>query len=180
MSNQSNDQLIEIAVIGKTVGLKGELKLHLKTDFPEQFKPQKKFKTDSLELTIEYINLKRNLIKFKGFDTPETAKKLTNKKLFTTIQQTREDCCLKDGEYFWFDIKGCEVYENDKKLGIVTNIERILNNDYLNIKTDTTLVQNKYPKNFLIPFIKGVYIKKVMIEDKKIFVTGGFDLLEAS
>ena len=32
------DELLEVAKIGKTIGLKGALKLHDKSDFPKQFK----------------------------------------------------------------------------------------------------------------------------------------------
>ena len=45
-------------------------------------------------------------------------KKLTNKNLFTTIERTRKECRVGNGEYFWFDIEGCKVIEDGKVLGI--------------------------------------------------------------
>ena len=103
---------IPIAKIGKSFGVKGWVKLHLLTDFPEQFKIGKTFQSDNLEVTIEYINLKNNTIKFKNYNTPEEAKKLTNKILYTNKHQSKKDIKLKKDEWFWFDIIGCEVYED--------------------------------------------------------------------
>jgi 16S rRNA processing protein RimM len=167
---------IPIAKIGKTYGVKGWQKLHLLTDFPEQFKVGAIFGSDKINLTIEKIDLKRNLVKFKGIDTPEDAKKLTNRVLYSTPEKTREDIKLKKDEYFWFDIIGCDVIENDKILGKVIDIERA-DVDYLVIKTNESLVKEKYPKRFLIDFKRNV--DKVDIENKKIYAKGAIELLES-
>jgi 16S rRNA processing protein RimM len=167
---------IPIAKIGKTYGVKGWQKLHLLTDFPEQFKPGATFESDKINLTIEKIDLKRNLVKFKGIDTPEDAKKLTNRVLYSTSEKTKEEIKLKDNEYFWFDIIGCDVIEKDKLLGKVIDIERV-DVDYLVIKTNESLVKEKYPKRFLIDFKRNV--DKVDIENKKIYAKGATLILES-
>jgi 16S rRNA processing protein RimM len=167
---------IPIAKIGKSYGIKGWQKLHLLTDFPEQFKPGETFSSDKTDLTIEKIDLKRNLVKFEGVDTPEDAKKLTNRKLYTTEEETRERIKLKKGEYFWFDIEGCDVYENGKRLGKVKEIQRA-DVDYLLINTDENLIKEGYPKRFMIDFKRNV--KEVDIQNKKIQTSGAFDLLES-
>ncbi len=167
---------IPIAKIGKTYGIKGWQKLHLLTDFPSQFKPNTTFESDKITLTIEKIDLKRNLVKFKGIDTPEDAKKLVNRYLYTTKEATRENIKLKENEYFWFDIEGCEVYENDELLGVVKEIERA-DVDYLVINTDKKLIEKGYPKRFLIDFKR--HIKDVDIEDKKITANGAKDILDS-
>ena len=167
---------IPIAKIGKSHGLKGWQKLHLLTDFPGQFKPGREFPSDKINLTIEKIDLKRNLVKFKGVDTPEDAKKLTNRMLYSTIEKSKEDIKLKENEYFWFDIIGCNVFENDKKLGRVKEIERA-DVDYLVINTDENLINEGYPKRFLINFKRNV--KDVDIENKKITATGAIDILDS-
>ena len=167
---------IPIAKIGKSHGLKGWQKLHLLTDFPGQFKPGREFLSDKTNLTIEKIDLKRNLVKFKGVDTPEDAKKLTNRMLYSTIEKSKEDIKLKENEYFWFDIIGCDVFENDKKLGRVKEIERA-DVDYLVINTDENLIKEGYPKRFLINFKR--HVKDVDIENKKITATGAIDILDS-
>ena len=173
---------IPIAKIGKTYGVKGWQKLHLLSDFPEQFKPNTTFSSDKIELTIEKVDLKKGVVKFKGFDTPEDAKKLTNRVLYTTEEETKSNVKLKENEYFWFDIIGCEVKEKEASssnfivLGKVIDIERA-DVDYLVIKTDKNLVQKGYPKRFLIDFKRNT--KNVDIENKQIEATGAIDILES-
>jgi 16S rRNA processing protein RimM len=168
-----------IAQIGRAVGLKGELKLNLHTDFPEQFKKGVSFETPRGKLEIENYNQKRGLIKFKGFDTPEDAKALTNIKLYSTEEETKKRCSLKDGEYFWFDIIGCEVIEGVEVVGKVKDIQRVLDIDYLLISTADEFIKQDLPKTFLIPYIDR-YIESVDIENKKIFVKDAIDILKAS
>jgi 16S rRNA processing protein RimM len=167
---------IPIAKIGKSYGVKGWQKLHLLTDFPEQFKPGAVFESDKTDLTIEKIDLKRKIVKFKGIDTPEDAKKLTNRVLYSTPEKTKQEIKLKENEYFWFDIIGCDVIEKDKVLGKVIDIERV-DVDYLVIKTDESLVKQGFPKRFLIDFKRNV--DKVDVENKKIYAKGAIELLES-
>jgi len=163
---------IPIAKIGKTYGLKGWQKIHFLTDFPQQFKKGATFHSDKIELTVENIDLKRKLVKFKGFDTPEAAQKLVNRKLYTTEEETRKNIELKENEYFWFDIIGSEIIENGEKLGVVKDIERYNDSDYLII--DTGLEK---PKRFLIEFKRNV--DSVDLESKKIYTSGAKELLES-
>jgi 16S rRNA processing protein RimM len=180
---------IPIAKIGKTYGIKGWQKIHLLTDFPEQFKPNTTFESDKINLTIEKIDLKRKLVKFKGIDTPEDAKKLTNRMLYTTEEQTKENIKLKENEYFWFDIIGCDVIENGEwrmengeclkgeiKLGKVKDIERV-DVDYLVIDTDEKLINQGYPKRFLIDFKR--HVKDVDVSNKKITANAALELLDS-
>jgi len=168
---------IPIAKIGKTYGIKGWQRIHLLTDFPEQFKNGKTFPSDKIDLTIEKIDLKRGLVKFKGIDTPEDAKKLTNRMLYTTKEQTKEDIKLQKNEYFWFDIIGCDVYEEGELLGRVKEIERANETDYLVINTNPELIEKKYPKRFLIDFKR--HVKDVEVENKKIEASGAKDILKS-
>jgi len=78
-----------IAQIGKTVGLHGDLKLHLHTDFPEQFKKGGIYPSDRGNLEIADINPKRGIVRFRGYESLESAKKLTNTKLYADEEQTK-------------------------------------------------------------------------------------------
>jgi 16S rRNA processing protein RimM len=179
MSKQSN-KLLHIATIGKSVGLKGDMKLHIKSDFPEQFKKGASFFINEKEsLIISDVNHERALVKFSGYFSPEDTKKLTNKQLYTTIERTRNECHLEDGEYFWFDIEGCSVVEDGEVLGIVEEVERISITNYLNVKTDEKLVEKGFAKTFLIPFNQPFRVS-IDIDKKVITVSGGIDILEAS
>ena len=170
---------LTIATIGKSVGLWGEVKLHLHTDFEEQFKKGSSFLTDkNQKLTIENYNPQRGVVKFLGVTTLDDAKRLTNQKLLSSLEDSRENCELNDGEYFWFDIIGCEVKEDDKTLGKVKDIQRITANDMLEIKTDKSLVSKGLEKSFLIPYVKDVYIDRVDLENKTIYTKDAYSLLE--
>ncbi len=168
-----------IAQIGKTVGLWGDLKFHLHTDFPEQFKIGSFFESDRGELEIVDINLKRGIIRFRGYEAIDIAKKLTNCKIYISQSKTEKECILSESEHFWFDIIGCDFYDNSEKLGKVSDIQRILDLDYLLISTSKSLIDEGFAKTFLVPYIPR-YIIKSDITLKKIETKDTKDILEAS
>jgi len=178
MSNLKTNRF-QVAKLGKAIGLYGEMKFHVKSDFPEQFQAGAIFDSKRGELEIEMYNPERDLVKFKGVDSVEAAKKLTNVDLFTTEEKTRQDIKLDEGQYFWFDIVESSVYEGNLLLGKVTDIERLGVTDYLNLKTDADLVSKKMPNSFLIPYLDN-FVLEVDTKAKIIKVQGGFDILEAS
>ena len=174
----SNDNSL-IAQIGRTIGLWGDLKFHLHTDFPEQFKVGKTYKSNRGNLTIADINFTRGTIRFTGYESIDSAKKLTNTKLFANEEQTKENCDLKEGQHFWFDVIGCVVKQDDEVLGLVEDIQRMADTDYLSVKTEESLVETGLSKHFLLPYIER-YIIKVDTEEKIVYTKDAKDILEAS
>ena len=170
---------VYVGKVGKSVALKGENRFIADTDFPEQFRKGASFETKKGTLTIESFDPVRSLIKFEGVNTPEDAKKLTNTELYTTLDATKSDCNLEEGEYFWFEVIDCKIFDEDRLLGQVESIERINETDYLLIKTDELLRKEKLAKVFMIPYIDK-FIVNEDIGNKRIDVKGGFDILEAS
>ena len=168
-----------IAQIGRTVGLWGDLKFHLHTDFPEQFKAGATFQSSRGTLTIADVNPKRGTVRFQGYESIDDAKKLTNVKLYADEAQTKANCDLEEGQHFWFDIIGCQVEESGEVLGVVSEIQRLADVDYLVIKTDTHLVEAGLPKAFLLPYIER-YIIQADTDAKRIEVKDAKDVLEAS
>jgi 16S rRNA processing protein RimM len=181
MSNRpEKKELLYVATLGRTVGLKGDMKLHDKSDFPEQFSAGATFYLkNGGTIRLAHVNQDRGLVRLEGIDSPEAAKRYVNADLFTTYEATREQCALEAGEHFWFDIIGCEVVEDGRELGVVTEMERIGAVDYLSVKTDALLVAQGEVKSFLIPnqrpFVISIDVAKKIIE-----VEGGYDLLQAS
>lgn len=174
------DNKVFTAKLGKTVGLAGLLKVYIESDFPEQFKKGNSFVTNkNITLTIESYNPKNDSIKFEGIDSIDDAKKLVNQQLFSTFEQTRDTCNLKEKEFFWFDIMKCKIIEDSKLLGEVIDVHRYPISDYLEIATDSVLVEEGLPKTFLVPYIDQ-YIIKVEIKDKTIFTKDCFAILENS
>jgi len=172
---------IYVAKLGKAVGLQGYLRLFIDSDFPKQFKKGAIFTTNrKLELKVLDYNETQELIRFEGYLDMNSAKKLTNSELFTSIENTKEFCKLKENEHFWFDLISCEVYENGLRLGKVRDIHRFPLSDYLEISTDIKLINKNLPKTFLIPHIFDKFILNVDIKLKKIFVKNSYDILESS
>ncbi|SFP94298.1 ribosome maturation factor RimM [Hydrogenimonas thermophila] len=170
---------LPIARIGKTVGLRGDLRLNLLSDFPEQFKKGATFMSDRGDLTVSSFNAERGTIRFEGIDNIDDAKRLTNAYLYTTKEATEEACKLNEGEYFWYQIIGLEVDDNGNLLGKVEEIERLAGTDYLLVKTDPALVEDGFAKSFLVPYVER-YIDRVDLQEGKVFTTGAKVILEAS
>ena len=173
---------IYVAKLGKAVGLKGQLRLFIESDFPEQFKINSTFTTNKKkELTIETLNGAKDLVKFVGIDSVEEAKKLTNSLLFTSAQESKENIQLEKNQYFWFDIIDCFIYEDSILLGTVKDIQRMPIDDYLLIETSKELLEKYDSKvtSFMIPY-NDSFIKSVDIDKKTIESIGGIDIFEAS
>lgn len=171
---------IYVAKLGKSVGLKGEMKIFIDSDFPEQFKSGATFTTNKkIKLTVKSFNQNRETICFEEIKDIDEAKKLTNQELFSSIERTKESCTLNKNQYFWFDIITCKIYEDDILLGKVLDIHRYPISDYLEIETDNSLVKDGLPKVFLLPY-EDNYILNVDIESKTITVKDAKAILENS
>ena len=172
---------IYVAKLGKAVGLKGQVRLIMDTDFPSQFKKDAIFTTNkNIQLKVVEYNTSRELIKFEGYDDMDAAKRLTNQELYSSYENTKEECILEENEFFWFDVVDCKVIENGQDLGIVKDIHRYPLEDYLEIKTSKELVSKDLPKVFLVPYNTENYILNVDIENKTIEVKNSLEILENS
>ncbi len=179
MKRNANEPL-HIATIGRCVGLRGDLKLHLHTDFPQQFKPGTTFATDRKgDVTIHAYDHDKGLVQFVGYQDRESAAKLTNQRLYTTMARTLEECPLEAGQYYWFELEGATVEEAGLPLGVVSEIERIADTDYLVVRTDAALVAEGASGRFYIPYIPR-YVLAFEKESRKVITEGARDILEAS
>lgn len=155
---------VSVAKIGRSTGFKGEVFLHLLSDFPESLQSGNIYLSQFGNLTLESYQAKRSIAKFIEINSKEAAKKIVNLVLYTTQEQCKQQCKLKENEFFWFELVGSEIVENGEILGVVSEIERFCAQDYLSVKTDFALVAQNFPKSFLIPYnaryILGVESKK--------------------
>jgi len=176
----NKDSLIEVAQVGRLVGLKGELKLNLHCDFPEQFKKGNSFVTPKGEtLEVHSFNQSRGLISFVGYQSRESAAKLVNTFLLSTEEKSTKECALNEGEFFWFEVMGSQVIDDGICLGVVEEIERIVNTDYLVIKTDEALLKKGLVKSFYIPYIDRYIVSFDKIK-KEILTKDSLGILENS
>lgn len=174
-----NDKIV-VAKIGKAFGVKGELLLHILSDFPESIKSGSTYLYDRGFLVVKSFDESRSIISFEKIDNREDARLLTNCYLYTTKDATESTCVLNEDEYFWFDIIGASIYENSELLGIVDDIDRFSSSDFLCVKTDDGLVLQGMPKKFLIPYTNRYILQVENTNPKQIFVQFCRDILENS
>lgn len=171
---------IYVAKLGKTIGLNGTMKVYIDSDFPEQFKKNAIFTTQkNRSLTIENFNPHNSTVKFVDINSVEEAKKLTNSHLFTSMEATKEECELKENQYFWFDLMDCTLIENGETLGKIVDIQRLPLDDYFVIETSKELQEKELSKQFLVPYNEQ-FIQDVDIKNKQITVINTKAILEAS
>ncbi|QQF51819.1 16S rRNA processing protein RimM [Campylobacter fetus subsp. venerealis] len=171
---------VEVCILGKTVGLKGALKLHDRSDFPNQFKKGAKFyDINSKEFVIKSYDRNNNLVIFENYDSIDLAKTLVNYILYRSINDTIRDCKLAKDEFFYFDIVGCNVFEDKILLGEVIDILEVGAGFLFSIKTEDDLVKAGLNSNFYIPYNDN-FTQNIDIKSKKIHVKNSLDILKNS
>ena len=156
-SLQSEVKEIIVGKVGAARGLDGTLKMIPLTDFEGRFDDLEQISVGGKIFAVESVKHigGQIFIKFAGVDSRESARALTNK--FLTVDR-KDAAPLDDGEFYIFDVIGCEVFDGDKKLGTVTNVLRTGSNDVFEVDG-----------NILIPALKSA-VKSIDIAGKKILV----------
>lgn len=162
-------ELLQVAHLGKTVGLKGGLRLYNLSDFPTQFKKGAKFLLEDGEiLEISSFNRENSVVIFKDYTDLDLAKVLVNRTIFQTREATKSGIKLKKGEFFYFDILGLEIYENNEILGIVDDILEVSSGYLFQVQTSESLVESGFSRIFLIPYVDK-YVCEISLLEHKIF-----------
>ena len=156
-SLQSEVKEIIVGKVGAARGLDGTLKIIPLTDFEGRFDGLKEISIGGKIFRVEGVKHigEQLFMKFAGVDSRESARALTNK--FLTVDR-KDAAPLDDGEFYTFDIIGCEVFGGDKKIGTVTNVLKTGSNDVFEVD-----------EKILIPALKSV-VKEIDIVAKKILV----------
>lgn len=159
---------IAVAIIGKSHGLKGELKLYPFTNLPEIIESLDEVflynENKKQILVAKILNLRLAdgyyIVKLKGVDSVNDAKKFVGTKVYIKKEELPE---LSEWEYYFFEIVGSSVFdEKGKFLGVVDEVIQTGSND--------VLVINKGKENEqLIPIIYD-YILSIDKKNKKIVV----------
>lgn len=150
---------IIIGKLGKARGLDGTLKIIPLTDFENRFDDMKEISVGGIIMQVENVKHIGGeiFVKLLGIDTREQARTLTNK--FLTVDR-KNVAPLEDGEFYTFDIIGCEVFDGEKFFGKVENVLKTGSNDVFQVQGE---------REILIPALKSV-VKKIDIAEKKIFI----------
>ena len=168
------EDLVAIARIVKTRGLRGETVADVLTDFPERFEDLETVfavktggKREELKIENFWFQKDRIILKFSGIDSVEAAENLRNVEICVPES---EAVALEEGEYFDWELEGCAVETVDgEQIGRVKEIMR----------TGATeiLVVEGAEKEYLIPFVETICIE-VEVENKLIKIDAPEGLLE--
>lgn len=182
MSRDENAQditgeLVAVALVVKTRGIKGEVVANILTDFPERF--------DGLETLIAiYPNGKREeliienfwfqsdriVFKFEGYNTPEAAQALIKCELAVMEDEAVE---LEEDEFYDWQLQGCRVETiGGESIGTVREVLKNSGNEILAIDSKT-----EKGRDYLIPFVNAICVE-VDVENKLIRIDPPEGLLE--
>lgn len=168
------EDLVAIANIVRTRGLKGEVVADILTDFPERFESLDivtgvREGGERLVLKIEkfWFQNGRVILKFAGFDTVESGETLRNIEICIPESDAVE---LDEGEYFDWELAGCKVQTVDgDEIGTVKELMRTGGTELLVVEGET--------KEYLIPFAEAICVE-VDIENKLIKIDPPEGLLD--
>ncbi|MCM3632062.1 ribosome maturation factor RimM [Paenibacillus camelliae] len=160
-----------VGVIVNTHGIRGELKVLSKTDFPEErFTKGNRLMMfndetgQSEEIEIERSREQKGLyyVKLKGFDNINDVEKYKGWVIRVSEEAQGQ---LDDGEYFYHQIIGCEVYTEEEEL--LGTVKEILSPG----ANDVWVVEPSVPggKQILLPVIDPV-VRNVDVAAKRITV----------
>lgn len=159
-------EYFEIGLVSNTHGLKGELKVRPYTENAKRFDKIrkvliKKSENSFEEYEVQSVRYQKDivLLKLKGIDDIEIAEKLKTQSLFIPREDAKE---LDKNEFFIADLIGCDIYENEEKIGVLTDI-------FTAGAADVYVVKRSGKKDLLLPALESI-IKSVDIENKKIDV----------
>ena len=168
------NDLVAIAKIVKSRGLRGEVSANILTDFPERFEDLESViallpNGERRDLKIEDFRFQKNriLLTFEEIDSIEAAENLRNAEICVPES---EAVALEEDEYFDWELAGCEVETVEgEKIGCVKELMRTGGTEIL--------VVEGAEKEFLIPFAETI-CTEVDVENKLIRVDAPEGLLE--
>ena len=163
--------------IGKILnfhGVQGEAKIGYsknREDFLSELKEvfvQEGSEYKLLEVVRIRFTPKCGIIKFKGIDSLNDILEYKNRLLFVEEKTAREH--LDTDEYLIDELVGLDVFDKDKKVGVVVGVSNNGASDLISIKTNSKKV-------CLVPFVKAI-VPVVDIKNKKIMINNLEGLLE--
>jgi len=154
----------EMVIAGKihgTHGIKGDLKIEI---FPPNFRLPgiiyiKDKEGNYIPLHVEAYSKKKGLIRFKGYDSLEKAKKLKHRYFYVETSKLPK---LDKDTFYEYQILDSEVIYNNKVVGKVVKIDDRLSTAYLIIKCTDDKIRH-------LPFIKE-FVKDIDPQNRKIYI----------
>src|ERR1700694_3860979 len=105
-----------VARLLRARGIKGELAAFPLTEHPERLKTVY-VREKPLEVERAWTHKDRLILKFRGVDTRTDAEKREGAEVSIPAEERPP---APDGEYYLSDLVGCEVFDGNRRIGIVT------------------------------------------------------------
>jgi len=169
------DDLIVVARVARTRGLRGEVVADLYTDFPGRFDGLDHViaiapdgSRRSLQIEEHWFHGNRIVFKFAGFDSIDEAKELAGSQLAIPATDRVE---LPAGMFYEWELAGCRVEDLDGKL--IGEVREVMHTGGVEI----LVVAGAEGREFLIPMAREICVE-VDVEQKIVRVDPPEGLLE--
>lgn len=160
------DNLLEIGKIVNTHGLRGDVKIVVWMDYPENFESIETayaaVKGGYKKLTVQGIKYQKNnlIVKFKELNDINEAEPLKNSVIYAEREELGE---LPEGTHYIVDLLGLDIVDEDgNHIGVLEDVFNTGANDIYDVKREGK-------KNLLLPVIDEV-VKNIDIENGRIVV----------
>ncbi|ALM56841.1 ribosome maturation factor RimM [Staphylococcus equorum] len=165
---------VEVGKIVNTHGIKGEVKIKSNSDFTDKrFQPGEIVeiaRKDKAPLEFKIVSYRMHkglhMLTFEGINNINDIEYLKGETLLQ--ERDHEEIELGEHEFYYSDIIGCTVFNEDTPIGRVIEIFETGANDVWVVKGD---------KEYLIPYIADV-VKEIDVEGRRIQITPMEGLLD--
>ena len=173
--SEAADDLIVVARVARTRGLRGEVVADLYTDFPERFDALENViaiapdgSRRSLQIEEHWFQGKRIIFKFARYDSIDEARELAGSQLAIPESERIE---LPAGTFYEWELAGCRVEAVDGKL--IGEAREVMRTGGVEI----LVVADDQGRDFLIPMADDICVE-IDVEHKLVRVDPPEGLLE--
>ncbi len=170
-----HDNMINIGEITGAHGVKGQIKVASLTDFEDlrfavgETVYLEKLQT-SMVITQSSVHKGLYLLKLDGINDRDAAHALLHSYLQIHQDDLQE---LPEGEYYCFQLEGLNVYEDDRLLGTIVDVQQTGANDVYHIQT----ADGSQKGLLLLPALKSV-VKEIDLKNRRMQVRVPAGLLD--
>jgi len=173
--SEAADDLIVVARVARTRGLRGEVVADLYTDFPERFEDLANViaiapdgSRRSLQIEEHWFQGKRIIFKFAGYDSIDEARNLAGSQLAIPESERIE---LPEDTFYEWELAGCRVEGLDGKL--IGQVREVMRTGGVEI----LVVAGDEGRDFLIPMAHDICVE-IDVEQKIVRIDPPEGLLE--
>lgn len=155
-----SEPMQEIGQVTGTHGLRGDLKIRLNSGDPDLLLSVRQISLHlpagdilNLKITRQVLHKGQVLLRFQDYDSINLVERMVGSRVFVAEEELPE---LKAGEYYWGQLSGLEVIDQDK--GTIGHLKDI----FTTAAHDTYVVKGAYGE-VLIPAVKQ-FILEVNLE----------------